>query len=237
MFNAYKLAIIRCKKCGDILPCTLFDESPEYDHDVYTGKITEIATNDRSCFLKAHQGHSLERLKIIDFVSNYPYQAPIREDYLKATNGEEAFLIKRSRSDVKEPMKYELINGRLVVKPLPEVKVQKENIRKVMKQEKNGLKINDFEIDSFIVAHQSSATDNKEMFSEEDIRPSDDHPMVSWAKLNKGLINKLVMECAKFTIGCEKFFFLTDFIKKHNCLDDVLAVRMEKTFSILNEEK
>ncbi len=125
--------LIRCVNCDEVFLKTPFDQSPEYEptHPGQSESYRMTQKDDFEDFLKLHRDHRLEPLTILkdSFISEGLYQDPLRTSYFKATNGKEVFLIKRSRQDIHQPMKYQLIYGDYELKLL-RLEAQSEAILK-----------------------------------------------------------------------------------------------------------
>ena len=115
----------------------------------------------------------------------------------------------------------------------PEISIQKENIKKVIRKEEDVL-MQDWEIDSFITSFNFIAIENANLFKEKDITPDSFYPLVSWVIYSKELIEILLTSCKIIFPDEQKFKFIKQFIEKHNEIEDVLAVRMKKTFWLKN---
>lgn len=107
--------LIRCVNCDEVFLKTPFDQSPKYDSPLpgHPDSFRVTQRDDFEDFLKTHRNHRLEPLTILkdSYISEGLYCDPLHTSYFKATNGKEVFLIKRSRKDIHQPMKYQLIYG------------------------------------------------------------------------------------------------------------------------------
>ncbi len=125
--------LIRCINCDEVFLKTPFDQSPEYDSPLpgQPDSFRVIQRNDFEDFLRTHRDHRLESLTILkdSYISEGLYCDPLHTSYFKATNGKEVFLIKRSREDIHQPMRYQLIYGDYELK-LIRLEAQSEAILK-----------------------------------------------------------------------------------------------------------
>jgi hypothetical protein len=122
---------------------TPFDQIPEYVRDEVIVDIQkehpleyrEVGKNDYGAFSYKHSGHMLENLTIIEnsFYSEGPYFDPHRILYFETTNGKETFLIKRWRTSVLEPVRYEVVPAKLEVTTT--VEIQRQDLKKQLVHE------------------------------------------------------------------------------------------------------
>ena len=114
---------------------TPFDQCPEYHYAETTGEYYAREQDDELDFSRKHRGHRTEELTMLDnpMYSEGPYFDPQRILYFEATNGRETFLIKRWRKSVLEPIRYDVVPGRLEVQKT--VEIQKGSLEKQMRYE------------------------------------------------------------------------------------------------------
>jgi len=135
--------IIRCIDCNALYVSTPFDQIPEYVRDEvivdiqkeHPSEYREVGKNDYGAFCQKHSGHVLENLTIIEnsFYSEGPYFDPHRILYFETTNGKETFLIKRWRTSVLEPVRYEVVPAKLEVTTT--VEIQRQDLKKQLVHE------------------------------------------------------------------------------------------------------
>jgi hypothetical protein len=105
---------IWCRNCGAIHHVSSFDRSPLYQN--VSGEVQEIPANDWQEFMAKHAGHKLEPLTATgkDYFPGGSAADPMTAAYIEASNGSETLLLRRSRRSIDEPVRYEILKGRLV---------------------------------------------------------------------------------------------------------------------------
>ena len=112
-----KRQLIRCARCNALALLSSLDQTPEYYQT--DGRWEVLDRDDQASFLRAHRGHRLEPLHVVadSFISHQDYGEPIRTSYFLVTNGKQHFVVKKSRKNIFDPQRYELIAGRLRLTP------------------------------------------------------------------------------------------------------------------------
>jgi len=213
--------LVRCIKCDAVALFSPLDRSPEYRMDSGTWKIVE--RDDRQAFMEAHRGHPLERLKILDdtFISSQNYREPVKTCYFEATNGKERFLVKRSRKSALDPLRYELVPGRLRINPM-ELRVDGAAIQKELERSLSHIGLSYQEIKHFVreLEQLVSRVKPDELTR---VPYESHHPAVRYYYLNEPLI-------ARALEGASRFLARTDvermgaFVRQHLRDDPFLAV-------------
>jgi hypothetical protein len=152
--------LIRCIDCDQLFLKTPFDQCPEYSFPSKRspGSFWTAEKDDFQEFLKDHGKHHLEELKVIEdsFVSEQDYLEPVKTAYFKATNGEEQFVIKKSREKIGQPLKYELINGDYSLR-CTAIKTQSKEIAKQLEKEFKTRPIPQIKIAAFLKLYRHIA--------------------------------------------------------------------------------
>jgi hypothetical protein len=122
--------LLRCIDCNLIYAETPVDQAAEYLSSESGNEYRSIEKNDRADFENRHRGHRLEKLFVLDpfLYSSGAYFDPSRITYLTASNTKETLLIKKWRERITEPLRYDVVQGRLQVKKT--FKLQKIDLRK-----------------------------------------------------------------------------------------------------------
>jgi hypothetical protein len=216
--------LIRCKNCDEIIMKTPFDQYPEYEWD--TGRSPEnfrsIEKDDFQDFLIHHHGHQLENLKIIEdsFVSEKTYFEPIKTSFLKATNGKENFVIKKSRERIDEPLKYQVIPGDYSLK-CTAIEIQWEEISKQLKRE---LKppLSQTQIDAFLKLYRA-IVENINIHDLERISEESPYPLEIYYKIDDLHLMYLLRNCRNLFKG-QEYSAVEEFIHRHKD-DGVLLLK------------
>ncbi len=107
--------LFRCTQCNQVIP--QFGPFGDFGE---TSSLPGVEWSSRDLdeqkeFFKRHLGHPLEELHIDPetFISDKPSYEIIKTSYVEATNGQQRFLIKRSRQSLDQPVSYELVPGKI----------------------------------------------------------------------------------------------------------------------------
>jgi hypothetical protein len=101
---------IRCRDCDAVHHVVGFLRSPAVT--MPCGEAGE--PDDWHAFMREHAGHSLEPLTAmgeVEFVKGV-LGDPMAVAYIRVTNGQEEFLLRRARSKIAEPLKFEFVSCR-----------------------------------------------------------------------------------------------------------------------------
>jgi hypothetical protein len=102
---------IRCRRCDAVHHVTFYDEPLLQASS--SAAIKNISTDDWRRFMAQHAGHPLEPLRAageLRFLVGSPSD-PMAVAYLEVTNGQQPLLLRRSRSGITEPVRFERIDG------------------------------------------------------------------------------------------------------------------------------
>lgn len=216
--------LIRCKNCEQIFMKGPFDKSPEYRLD--SGHLPEnfqsVERDDFKDFLFLHRGHQLENLSIIEdsYVSDKAYSEPVKTSFLKATNGREEFVIKKSRERIDEPLKYELVSGDYRLKCISVV-IQSEEIEKQLRKELNPSLSQD-KIDAFLKLMGALAEDIA-IEDLERIPEASPHPLEVYYRIDDVRVMYLLRNCRHIFEG-QEYSAIEEFIHRHKD-DGVLLLK------------
>ena len=98
-----------CRICHEVHHLTPFDRAPTYQLEGMT--VREIFTDDRRQFVDRHFGHEIEALKSVAenrFSIGRPVD-PMKVGYIEVTNGRVSFILRVSRSNIADPVSYNLV--------------------------------------------------------------------------------------------------------------------------------
>jgi hypothetical protein len=205
---------------------TAGDFSPRYEW--HEGEIKEQEANDRQAFLQRHKGHKTERLiPLTPPISDKPYSEPLKISYFEATNGKRRFLIKRWRSEIDDPVIYEIIDGSIALTN-GKVRAQTEAIKKQLKADKN-LFISGKKKDCFINAILAEV--EKLDLDTLEVSAEGETPLISYYPLGSDSVTRILTRCED-TFDQHELNRLRDFIIEHNEYDGVMTVVEEKKFVV-----
>lgn len=223
---------IWCRNCGAIHHVSAFDREPIYTFA--DGKVEEVPVNDWRAFMDRHAGHRLEPLKATgdDYFPSGKAFDPMSEGYIEVSNGAETLLLRRSRSTIEEPFRYEIVSGRLVQFGVS-LEIQEEAIRKEMKLHfcwAPAAPPSDEKISRFLALFREVASG----IDPHTVRPSgysnaDDN--VAYCRLNAAVIDVLLDRCSRQFLPLE-LVALRRFVESHRDSDDVMALVKRRDVSI-----
>jgi hypothetical protein len=195
---------IWCRNCGAIHHITPFDRSPLFI--LAAGELQETLTNDWRDFMAQHAGHRLEPLSATgnDYFPDGSAVDPMSVAYIEASNGNETLLLCRSRRSIEEPVRYEIVKGRLVEKGFG-LEIQEKAIRKEMKLHFSwspAAPLEDERIDLFIALFRDIIS---ELYPEDipaaEFSIADDN--VSYSPLDPSIVDALMARCERYFLPIE----------------------------------
>ncbi len=223
---------IWCRHCDEVHRVSPFDRAPTYA--LIAGEAREMPADDWRDFMERHGGHKLEPLRGVG-ERHLAAQAsfdPMRVGYVEVTNGHETFLLRSSRASIEEPLRYQLIRGRIVDAGTT-IEVQESAIRKEMKYHfswEPAEPLDDQKIDLFI-----------ELFKEVvrglnscEIRISEtswSDPAVSYGFVGSEALTQLMAKCASSFLPRE-IEGLRRFIDSHREGSDVMTLVLRSRYAI-----
>ena len=227
--------ILRCLQCNDLFRPTRYDLNATFCFDREMDAVTEIEVNDSDNFIMTHRGHDIIELHILNdsFCSHYPYSEPIREDYLQATDGIETYTIRRWREHIGMPLEYEIADVR-IRRGEPIYRVQTAELKEQMTADDDMLELGEEKISKFVNSCESFVSDIRQ----EDIVEcgvSTDEPMISYARLHHGTMEKFLAEhCLDFTD--EELKRLRVFAEANSEYNDVMNIQVIYSFQLCTVE-
>jgi hypothetical protein len=228
--------LVRCKNCDQIFMRSPFDELPEYrlGPGLSPENFQAMEKDDFKDFLSNHQGHQLEDLDIIEdsYVSEGAYSEPVKTSFLKATNGKEKFVVKKSRERIDEPLKYELVSGDYHLECVA-VGIRSDEILKQMAREMSPFPSQD-RVDAFLKLMGTLVKDI-EIQDLERIPEESHHPLEIYYKLDDLRIMYLLRNCRRIFKG-QEYSAIEAFIHRHKD-DGVLLLKATYKIQITQRAK
>jgi hypothetical protein len=124
---------LHCRECDEVFRPSPYDRAREYRHtpDGYI----EIMRDDCVDFLVRHARHALRTLRLAGGAVAHegPQWDPMVTTYWQVTDGVETFVVRGSRTRLEEPLRYELLPGRLLEEPVS-VEIPEQEIRERLDQ-------------------------------------------------------------------------------------------------------
>ena len=108
---------MRCTKCNQVIP------HPANFADIEESSLlpgVEWSTTDierQREFFRCHGAHPMEELRVNTdtLISDKPSYESVKISYFEASNGQQSFLIRRTKPALDQPAIYQLIPGKLLV--------------------------------------------------------------------------------------------------------------------------
>ena len=217
--------LIRCINCDEVFLKTPFDQWPEYEP--HSGGSFEsfrtVERDDFQDFLKKHDGHQLEDLKILEdsFISEKDYAEPVKTSYFKATNGKESFVVRKNREKIDRPLKYQLIHGDYSLR-CTAIEIQSKEITKQLNMEFKKNPLDPDKIDAFIRLFQyiAKTIDIKKL---ERIPEESSSSLEIYYKMDDISLVYLLRNCRNIFKG-QEYLNIEEFIHRHKD-DGVLLLK------------
>jgi len=240
--------IVACVGCSQAVPfigaLAKTNQEPEFFLDK-KGEIVEVPRDDFKEFGEIHIGHELDRIIILNGPwSKKPYDEPVKEEFFTVVTEREGkiFVLRRWRTDINEPRKYELSSGRVKFW-VEKLEPQAEEIEKQLKAERPSLgsQDNEWRIQIFLGAVENILGDEKR-FIKESIEMAfqalndsgtiigSDRPLVFFVKLTDPFVKSLKYAIRCFFNGDDRIF-MEKFIDRENAPDGILALKVTLDFS------
>jgi hypothetical protein len=222
---------IWCRNCDAVHHVTSYDKAPQY---VYVdGEIDEIPADEWRAFMRQHAGHRLEPLKALGekYFRRGSISDPMGVAYIEVTNGSDHLLLRQSRTNIAEPLSFELMRGRLVDQGVT-VCIQDSEIKKEMRSHFtwDSETFEDEKIDLFVqlfsdvvTAIEPDAIEVASFCSEDD--------NVTFGFLPADVIESLMAKCAPY-FQPRELDDLRRFIDSHREPCNVLALVMRRELKV-----
>ncbi|HXG53667.1 MAG TPA: hypothetical protein VNN77_19875 [candidate division Zixibacteria bacterium] len=223
---------IWCRHCDAVHHVTPFDKAPVYRR--CGEEVEELAANDWQDFMRRHAGHRLEPLEAVGerrFLHGAPWD-PMTAGYVEVSDGRQRLLLRQSRASIQEPLRYELVSGRLMDRGI-RLAVQEEAIREEIKRRFSWAPAavpDDSKIETFIglfaelVAELDPAAIEVGGYSQDDDN-------VTYGVLPRATVEKLLDRCALHFSPAE-LAAVRRFTLSHLDGCDVMAVVMRRELEL-----
>jgi hypothetical protein len=194
-----KEKFIRCCRCDALHRITPFDKAPLY---IFTGnEFEEQAADDWRWFMEQHAGHRLEPLRGTGekWFPSGSLSDPMSVAYFEVSNGHDQFVVRRERKTIQEPLRYELLRGRLA-HAVATLEAQGDEIKTEMKNHFSwapATRPDDDQLDHFVSAVKDviQALDANNVAISEHSYVDD---TVSYGLFDTAAINALIQRCRAY---------------------------------------
>jgi hypothetical protein len=201
---------------------------------VVAGGVEETPADDWRRFVQQHANHKLEALKATGekYFASGSAVDPMSVAYLEVTDGNDHFLLRRSRKSIEEPLKYELVQGRIVETGVI-LAVREDEIKKEMKYHFTWAPapvLDDDRIDLFIglLKEVVKSLDPKAVQISE-VSYLDDR--LSYGRLDQGVIDALIAKCTRYFLPIE-LESIQRFVERHRDGCDVMTLVLRRELSV-----
>lgn len=226
-----KEKFILCRTCDVIHHVTPFDKAPVYS--VLGGESQENPANDWRDFVTAHAGHTLEPLKGTGekYFPKGSVADPMGVGYIEVTNGTARMLLKRTRTRIDEPVRFQRLTGRLTDDGAT-LEIQENEIKNEMKYHFSWapLSFDDQKITRFVQLFKESVNDiDPRSVRVSEYSYTDDN--ISYGLLEDFVVKALLAKCAAYFVPAE-VEFIRRFVETHRSSSDVMALVMRRRVTV-----
>ncbi len=226
--------LMRCTKCDQVIP------HPEGFGDFEKSSLlpgVEWSTADlerQKEFFRCHAAHPVEELRVNTdtLISDKPSYESVKISYFEASNGQQSFLIRRTKPTLDQPAIYQLIPGKLLVSNVS-FDIQEGALRKQMAVRNGSAPLTEEKIQKFIRAFQDEVeTIGPEKLAEEvEVAEEGETPLLSYGIFKEARWENVLRRCAK---DFEKADLnkVRKFIDENSQPDDVLSLLVKRQVSI-----
>jgi hypothetical protein len=222
---------ILCRTCDVIHHVTPFDKAPAYS--VLGGEIQENPVNDWRDFVTAHAGHMLEPLKGTGekYFPDGSIADPMGVGYIEVTNGAARMLVRRTRTSIDEPVRFERLTGCLADNGAT-LEIQENEIKNEMKYHFSWapLSFDDPKIARFVQLFKELVND----IDPRSVRVTEysyTNDNISYGLLEDFAVEALLAKCAAHFIPAE-IEFIRRFVETHRGSSDVMALLMRRRVTV-----
>ncbi len=226
--------LMRCTKCDQVIPHPGgfgdFEKS-----SLLPGVEWSAADLERQKeFFRCHAAHPVEELRVNTdtLISDKPSYESVKISYFEASNGQQSFLIRRTKPALDQPAIYQLIPGKLLVSNVS-FDIQEEALRKQMAVRNGSAPLTEEKIQKFIRAFQDEVeTIGPEKLAEEvEVAEEGETPLLSYGIFKEARWENVLRRCAK---DFEKADLnkVRQFIDENSQPDDVLSLLVKRQVSI-----
>jgi hypothetical protein len=230
--------LIRCVQCNQVIPILPsfgdFEEVP-----LLPG--IEWSDEDLACrkeFDRSHQSHPQEELRVDPetFFSEKPSYEPIRASYFEATNGQQRFLIKRTKTGLPHPAYYEILSGRMQISSI-DINIQDAELRAQISMDPGVSSLSEEKVKKFIaiVKEEIGGILPHNLSEAAETVLEGDVPLLAYAALKNVRWEKILAKCAQ-EFESSELSRIREFIQENRQPGEVLSLLIHRKMSILPKE-
>jgi hypothetical protein len=226
--------LMRCTKCDQVIPHPT-DFGDFEKSSLLPGVEWSAADLERQKeFFSCHGEHPVEELRVNPdtCISDKPSYESVKVSYFEASNGQQSFLIRRTKPALDQPAIYQLIPGKLLVSNVS-FNIQEEALRKEMATRNGSAPLTEEKIQKFIRAFRDEVeTIGPDRLSEEvDVAGEGETPLLSYGIFKEAHWENILRRCA-LDFDNADLNKIRQFIDENSLPDDVLSLLVERKVSI-----
>ena len=227
--------LIRCTKCNQVAPhCGSLGHFGESSPLPGVEWSTEDLENQRE-FSRCHREHPMEELHADpdSYISDKAGHGSMKAGYFEASNGQQRFLVKRTKEGLGRPAFYQLIPGRLQVSNVS-LKIQEDALRRQISAQNGSGSLTEEKIQKFIRAFQEEVENiSPEKLTEEvELTQEGETPLLAYGKLKEAHWKNVLRRCQK-DFRKDELKMIKQFIQENGQPEDVLSLLIKRKISIL----
>lgn len=228
--------LLRCKQCNQVIP--LYGEFIDCDDETHLPGViwAEEDFLRREEFWREHNGHELEELTVDfdSYVSNRPSFELIKVSLFEASNGQERFLIKRTRERLDQPAHYEIIPGKLKLSNVA-LEFLKEELSKQLRALNGSERLETEVIDALIRSIEEELKDLslEAIFQEIDIVEEGETPLLLYGTFKEKHWQNIIQRLQNY-LSSGDIMCLLDFLEKNKLLKEITPLIIRQEISITN---
>jgi hypothetical protein len=226
--------LMRCTKCDEVIPHPASLGDMEESSLIPGVEWSDADLERQREFFRCHGAHPVEELRVHadTYISDKPSYEAVKVSYFEASNGQQSFLIRRTKPALDQPAIYQLIPGKLLVSNVS-LNIQEEALHKQMAARNGFSPLTEEKIQKFIRAFREEVeTIGPEMLAEEvEVAEEGETPLLSYGIFKEARWESILRRCAK---DLEKADLnkVKNFIDENRQPDDVLSLLVQRKVSI-----
>ena len=225
---------MRCKKCDQVIPHPIDFGDFEKSSLLPGVEWSAVDLERQQEFFRCHGEHPVEELRVNTdtCISDKPSYESVKVSYFEASNGQQSFLIKRTKPTLDQPAIYQLIPGKLLVSNVSS-NIQEEALRKQMATRNGSAPLTEEKIQKFIRAFQDEMeTIGPEKLTEEvEVVEEGETPLLSYGIFKEAHWDNILRRCAR-DFDMAELNKIRQFIDENSQPEDVLSLLVKRKISI-----
>jgi hypothetical protein len=225
--------LLRCTQCNQVIP--QFDPFLDFGESSSLPGV-EWSSGDldeQKEFFKRHLGHQLEELSIDPetFISDKPAYELMKVSYVEASNGQQRFLIKRSRESLNQPVSYELIPGKIQVADVS-LEIQEADLRRQISWLNGSFPLSGEKVNKFIQAFREEVKSISPESLHEELESTlpGETPLLTYGSFSEDRWKKVLHRCEN-AFEPPELELVEGFIRDNRQPGEVLGLKIRKAVS------